>query len=441
MTDTDRAKRDLRARMEQTRARTLRLMTLVSDEFLKVRVHDFYSPIGWHFGHIGRTEELWACENALHRAPLDDRLSLLFVNVPENPKDGRVHLPSRDEIVAYLEETRRRAFEALDTADFASLDPLLRDGYAWEFARLHECQHGETISELLQLIGKWSLAEISADDSDADPEPPSGKSGRETSPPTRSIPLPSGVFTMGSADPFAYDNEKPPHPVTVAGFALDETPVTAGQWLDFLGDGGYRRPELWHADGWAWREVEGVFAPEYWHAVGNGFSYIGPNGLRGIHVNEPVSSISWYEADAYARWAGQRLPTEAEWEYAAAFDPRTDCSHRFPWGDTASASTRACLDGNTDAPAIVGSYPEGASARGLLDMTGGVWEWTASPFLPYPGFTAYPYDGYSAEHMDGLHFVCKGGSWATAPDIARCAFRNWYVPTYRQGFLGMRCAR
>ena len=403
----------LRERMESTRAQTLALMERVPDDFLKVRVHDFYSPIGWHFGHIGRTEELWACETALGKTALDDRLSLLFVNVPENPKDGRVHLPSRDEIVAYLAETRERALDALDEAEIgADAPPLLRDGYAWEFARLHECQHQETIWELLQLITQAKgdfdpdskLARVSLDMYDT---PPIFPFAWQTGP----VAIPAGIFLMGSDDSHSYDNEHPTHRVEVAAFTLDPMPVTVYLWRKFMADGGYRRPELWTAEGWAWREQNGVVAPEYW-GVGptpwsdqfaaddpNVYFYFRAGGLRVMDVSEPVSSLSWYEADAYARWAGKRLPTEAEWEYAASLN-----------------------------------LPE------LEGMTGAIWQWTASPFLPYPGFVAYPYDGYSKDHMDGNHFVCKGGSWATAPDIARPQFRNWYVPTYRQGLLGLRCA-
>jgi iron(II)-dependent oxidoreductase len=160
-----------------------------------------------------------------------------------------------------------------------------------------------------------------------------------------------------------------------------------------------------------------------------------------MYPEEPVCGISWYEADAYARWAGKRLPTEAEWEYASAREPALKQSRRYPWGDRRPNPDDASFGLAGWNPDPVGAHPDGQSGLGLLDMAGGVWEWTASPFLPYPGFVAFPYDGYSKEHMDGNHFVCRGGSWATSGPILRCAFRNWYVPTYRQGFLGLRCAR
>lgn len=267
--DTATRKAELRVRMAATRERTLHLMQQVPDDYLKVRVHDFYSPIGWHFGHIGRTEELWACETALGRAPLDDQLSLLFVNVPENPKDGRVHLPSREEIVAYLAETRCHALAALDQAEIGAGAPsLLRDGYAWEFARLHECQHQETIWELLQLIRK---AEFESQSAVANTLPKSNPAvGVRVFPSVCVRPgpvlVPAGTFTMGSNDPHAYDNEHPAHTVEVAAFTLDPTPVNVGQWRQFMADGGYHRPELWTPEGWTWRVAEDVVAPEYWHS-------------------------------------------------------------------------------------------------------------------------------------------------------------------------------
>jgi iron(II)-dependent oxidoreductase len=422
-------KRDLRAALEAVRKRTLRLLDHVPDAFLKVRVHDFYSPVGWHFGHVGRTEEFWACKEALGGSCLDDRLSFLFADLPENPKDNRVHLPSREEIVEYLAQTRRRALAALDSADLDSDSPLLAEGYAWEFARQHESQHQETITELLQLIHKQIGRGESAGSAGW---PPDAR-------PTEMVSLPGGAFMMGSDDPHGYDNEKRAHEVTVAPFALDRTPVTAAQWLAFIQDGGYRRPELWTPEGWAWRRRENAERPEYWQS--GGAACFGLMGLRAIDPREPVSGINWYEADAYARSVGKRLPTEAEWEYAAAHDPISDRARRYPWGDEPPTNERAACGLLAWSPAPVGGKPAGASALGLLDMAGGVWEWTATPFLPYPGFQAFPYDGYSKEHMNGGHYVCRGGSWATSDPILRCSFRNWYVPTYRQGFLGLRCAR
>jgi iron(II)-dependent oxidoreductase len=245
--------------------------------------------------------------------------------------------------------------------------------------------------------------------------------------------IPAGEFVMGSDDPHNYDNERPAHRVFVPGFALDETPVTVAQYRQFIEDGGYRARELWDEAGWAWVTTSGETTPAH---LGRS-----PFGPRNTDPAAPVMGVNAYEADAYARWAGKRLPTEAEWEKAAAWCPTTGESRRYPWGEASATPEHADHDGGRWAPAAVGSYPLGRSAAGVLDMAGSVWEWTSTVFGPYEGFVAFPYKGYSQAHFDGTCRVLKGGSWVTRGPLLRCAFRNFYPLDYRQGFLGFRCAR
>lgn len=440
MSSTDQAARkaELATALQYAREKTLLLLEAVPQSSFNMRVHDFYSPIGWHFGHIGMTEEHWVQVNALGRPRLNPSLSFLFANLPENPKDNRVHLPAREEIVGYLAETRRNTLRALEEADLTPTSPVVAEGYAWEFALQHECQHQETIVEMLQLIHKRAASSASplAAESDFAHFSASRALAGMTA-------LPGGKFRMGTDNRLCYDNEQRTHSVQVAPFELDRTPVTSAQWLSFMEDGGYRNGLLWDEKGFQeWALPNGIHCPEYWHcSADGGLSYVGPLGMRRIDPEEPVCGISWYEADAFARWAGKRLPTEAEWEFAAAHDPSSPGARLYPWGDTPPEPRHAAFGLSSWQPDAVGKRPAGKSASGLLDMAGEVWEWTASPFLPYPGFQAFPYDGYSKDHMDGRHFVCRGGSWATAGPLLRCSFRNWYLPTYRQGFLGLRCAR
>ncbi len=461
---TDR-KAQIRQSLEEVRARTLWLLERVPDECLRVRVHEFYSPIGWHFGHVGRTEEYWVVGEALGRPLLDDALTFILADTADNPRDNRVNIPDRAGLVEYLERTRKSVLAALDESDLQSDEAILADGYAWEFAIQHECQHQETIAEMLQLIQK-RRPQASVDTL---PWNPTVR--------TEMIDLPGGEFWMGSDDPHGYDNEKRAHLATVAPFRLAKTPVTAYEWTEFIKDGGYARPELWTDVGWAWREGEGATTPEYWLCRGDGWAYIGPWGARPLQPDEAASGLSAHEADAYARWAGKRLPTEKEWECGASEDgspcsrggdpskdagssPRaeggtvgegvlsissdsrvqvasTHKGFRYPWGDERPTEAHANHGLREWGPTPVGRYP---ATNGLHDLAGNVWEWTASPFLPYEGFEAYPYDGYSKDHMKGAHRVCRGGSWATSPAILRRSFRNWYVPSYRQGFLGLRLA-
>jgi gamma-glutamyl hercynylcysteine S-oxide synthase len=421
----------LTLRMSAVRKRTLWLLDQVPEAFLRRRVHHFYSPIGWHFGHVGRTEEYWTICAALGGRPTDDTLSFLFADTPENPKDQRVHIPDRDGIRRYLTETRERVLGALADADLEGGNPFLQGGFAWEFAIQHECQHQETVAEMMQLIQREA---VGATPEDPVEEWPEWRPGR----PKRALELSGGAFCMGSDDPRCYDNEREPHHVDLRPFRLDDTPVTAFEWAEFIEDGGYRRSDLWSEEGWAWREAEGADLPEYWIRLDGRYASFAPFGLRPVHPDEPASSLSWFEADAYARWKGRRLPTEREWEHAAA-SSGTDV-RRYPWGDQEPSDELAIYGLSNWGPAPVGSRPGGQAASGALDLAGNVWEWTSSPFLPYPGFRAFPYDGYSKSHMDGRHYSCRGGSWATSGPILRCTFRNWYVPGYRQGLLGVRLA-
>ncbi len=423
-------KREIIEKLTIARQTTLDLLAAVPDDYLNVRVHDFYSPIGWHFGHIGMTEEYWVCSKALKQPPRNPEYSFLFANIPENPKDNRIYLPSRKEITDYLLATRKTVVKALKAVDLETNSPLLADGYAWEFALQHECQHQETIAELRQLLSQqFTPAELL---------PATAILVWDTPPPIETIAIPGGTFWMGSDNRHDYDNEKSVHEVTVADFQMDKLPVTAGHWARFIAEGGYKRQELWTADGWNWRQAYRIKHPEYWFPVGKGYGYFYAGGTRGIHPREPVTGISWHEANAYARWTGKRLPTEAEWEYAAGYEPTTGQMRRYPWS-TIRANFRADYGNKVGFPAAV-DEDRTANAFGLCCMAGGAWEWTSTPFLPYPGFTAFPYDGYSKDHMDGSHYVCRGGSWASAEVVLRASFRNWYIPTYRQGFLGLRCA-
>ena len=416
-------KETLRRRLEEARARTLWLLDQVPDEDLKRRVHLFYSPIGWHFGHVGRTEEFWVCGEAMGHPLVDEGLTFLFADRPDNPKENRVNLPDRAGLIAYLAETRRRTLAALDDADIGPDAPeILHDGYAFLFAIQHECQHQETIAELLGLLQRERPREPFAPLPWAEVES------------AKMIPLLGGTFRMGDRTPETYDNESPAHEVEVAPFRMADAPVTAFEWTRFIGDGGYEARSLWTEAGWAWRCAEDASMPDGWLRREDGWGAIGPWGERALRPDAPVSGVSFHEAEAYARWAGMRLPTEPEWEYAASR------GGSFPSGNVEPGSAHAVYGLENWGPAPVRTHPAGATPDGIYDLAGNVWEWTASTFLPYAGFRAYPYDGYSLDHMRGAHRVCRGGSWATSPGLLRRTFRNFYVPTYRQGFLGLRLA-
>jgi iron(II)-dependent oxidoreductase len=245
---------------------------------------------------------------------------------------------------------------------------------------------------------------------------------------------------LGAVDePWAYDNELVPHDVELGPFFIDRTPVTNEAFAAFVEERGYGSKRLWTPEGWEWRESEDAKAPLYWEQSKDGWTRVRFGRREPVPMNEPVQHVSWYEADAFARWAGKRLPTEAEWERAAGWHERTG-KIRYPWGREWTGY-EASLDHRRFSPAPAGSYSGGESPLGCLQLTGDVWEWTSSFFQSYPGFVAYPYPEYSEVFFGDQYRVLRGGSWATDALVARSTFRNWDYPMRRQIFAGLRCAR
>ncbi len=247
---------------------------------------------------------------------------------------------------------------------------------------------------------------------------------------------------MGTdVEPWAYDNERPAHPVELAPFRIDRTPVTNDAYRAFVDDGGYDHPRWWSTAGWSWRQEAGLVAPQGWCREDGGRWRVRRFGSwTDLVPAEAVQHVCWYEADAYARWAGKRLPTEAEWEYAASWGV-DGIKRRYPWGDEDPTPARANLGRLRLGPDDVTARPGGATRAGVLALVGDVWEWTATTFGGYPGFRAFPYREYSEVFFGDEYRVLRGGSWATHPTVARTTFRNWDYPIRRQIFCGFRCAR
>ena len=269
----------------------------------------------------------------------------------------------------------------------------------------------------------------------------------EPAPPPRA-PLPAaevlvegGPFAMGTRDrSAAYDNERQEHSVDVAAFLIDAAPVTNRAYLAFVEGGGYDDRRVWGDAGWTWRQETGVSQPGFWEPSGEGSWTRLRLGRRDeLPLDEPVQHVCWHEADAFARWAGRRLPTEAEWEKAASWEADGG-KRRFPWGEAAPDEQRANL-ALRFGPVAAGSLPAGESPCGARQMIGDVWEWTSSDFNPYPGFEAFPYAEYSEVFFGDEYKVLRGGSWATHPAAIRTTFRNWDYPIRRQIFAGFRTAR
>jgi iron(II)-dependent oxidoreductase len=420
----------LRILLSDARERTHWLVESVSDADLE-RVHDpLMSPLVWDLGHIAAFEDLWVSGRGTGMKPLRPDLMEVY-DATETPRAGRGDLPylRRAEALDFMERVRDRAMWVLDRMDLSpGLGDLHAGGFLWELLVQHEHQHNETMLQCLQLAAPGVYS-----------PPRRALPAAPACPPGGMARVPAGRCEIG--DPgiwFAYDNERPRHEVDLPAFEIDRLPVTNGDYAEFVDDGGYRRPELWSGAGWEWRTQSGVERPLYWSADGSERRF---DRVADIDRSRPVMHVSWYEADAFARWCGKRLPTEAEWEKAASWGPYAGGQNRQPWGDEPPSHELANLDQTAFGPAPAGAFPTGASGYGVLGMVGDAWEWTSTEFTAYPGFRAYPYSEYSEIFFGDGYKVLRGGSWATRTRVIRNTMRNWDLPRRRQIFSGFRCAR
>jgi iron(II)-dependent oxidoreductase len=255
------------------------------------------------------------------------------------------------------------------------------------------------------------------------------------------IEVPAGTITIGAPRRgFAYDNERPRHRTDVRGYLIGQSPITNATYLTFVEGGGYERREWWSHEGWAWKEEYDITRPASWTADLSAEWRLG--SCEPLAPDRPVVHISWFEADAFARAHGVRLPTEAEWEKAATWDQEQGRALPYPWGDEPPVpGVHANVDQLGAGPHSAGAHPEGRSPYGCVGMIGDVWEWTSSDFGGYPGFAAYPYKEYSEVFFGSDYKVLRGGSWATRARVITPTFRNWDFPQRRQIFAGLRIAR
>jgi iron(II)-dependent oxidoreductase len=420
--------------LEEARRRTLELVEPLNEEQIDRQYSPVMSPLAWDLGHIAAFADLWVARAGRGVEPLRPELFEVY-DATETPRSGRGDLPylPGEEALSYGRAVLERALHVLDDVDISpDADRLNANGFVWHLIVQHEHQHNETMLQAMQLAGEDMLA--------PDPRPaPDGEAAADldAGPPT--VLVDGGPALMGAGvEGFAYDNERPRHVVDLPAFELDRTPVTNGAYRAWMEDGGYRRRKWWSEEGWAWREREGAERPLYWTAAGCARRF---DRTEPLDPDLPVTHVCWYEADAYARAHGKRLPTEAEWEKAATWDPIRGGKRLFPWGDGPPSGERANLDVGAFGPDPASARSAGASPYGVLGMTGDVWEWTASELGGYPGFVAFPYREYSEIFFETGLRVLRGGSWATRPTIARPTFRNWDLPERRQLFVGFRCAR
>jgi gamma-glutamyl hercynylcysteine S-oxide synthase len=419
-------------RLVSARDRTTRL-TDCMDEGDLVRQHSpLMSPLVWDLAHIANQEELWLLRDVGGREPMRPEIDPLY-DAFEHPRAQRPALPllPPKEARAYAGEVRSRVLDLLDHATFSG-ERLVTGGFVYGMIAQHEQQHDETMLATHQL--RRGSPVLSA--------PPPGPAPADALALPREVLVPGGPFTMGtSTEPWALDNERPAHLVEVGSFYLDSTPVSNADYAAFIADGGYDQQRWWSEAGWEHRQRADLAAPAFWLRDGGQWLRRRFGVTEPVPPAEPVLHVCWYEADAYARWSGRRLPTEAEWEKAARFDPASGRSRRYPWGDADPSPGQANLGQRYLQPAPAGSYPDGAAPCGARQLIGDVWEWTSSDFLPYPGFAAYPYREYSEVFFGPEYKVLRGGAFSADPVACRGTFRNWDYPVRRQIFAGFRTAR
>jgi iron(II)-dependent oxidoreductase len=414
-----------------TRARDRsRLLTDAVDDEDLVRQHSpLMSPLVWDLAHVGNQEELWLVRDVGGRAPVRADIDELY-DAFKHARADRPALPLLGPAGArsYVSEVRDKVLDVLSHSPLEGR-PLLDNAFAFGMVAQHEQQHDETMLATHQLRAGGPVLK-------APPPPP----GRVLS--AAEVLVPGGPFTMGtSTEPWALDNERPDHLVDVAPFFIDTAAVTNGDYLAFVDAGGYDQPAWWSIQGWAHRQEASLSAPRFWQREGDTWWRLRFGIREQVPAAEPVMHVSFHEAQAYAAWVGRRLPTEAEWEKAARWDPATGRSRRYPWGDEDPGPQHANLGQRHLRPAQAGAYPRGASPLGVHQLIGDVWEWTSSDFRGYPGFAAFPYPEYSLVFFGSDYKVLRGGSFGTDAVAARGTFRNWDYPIRRQIFAGFRTAR
>ena len=366
------------AALRLTRRRTLELIAHLSTSDMERVLSPIMSPLVWDLAHIAAYEDLWLVHRHAGQDLLRADLAELY-DAFETPrqKRGEIELLDTARARVYMEEVSERSAAAIASHGVG-------DGFVHEMVVRHELQHTETMRQTMALAGLLPAG-----------EPPQ-------TPATTAegwIEIPAGAFQMGAtAEGFAYDNERPRHTAHTGAFHIARHPVSKASWMNFSEGGGYERREWWSDEGWAWKEQYDITHH--------------PDAATG-DPQAPVCHVSWFEADAFARAHGARLPTETEWERAATWEQGTE------------GTNGAGAPGN----------------RGALANTGQVWEWTASHFSGYPDFRAYPYREYSEVFFGPDYRVLRGGSWATHPRVATTTFRNWDLPQRRQIFAGLRLTK
>ncbi len=426
----------------RNRERSRQLFDLLDPDAYYTRPIALRNPIVFYEGHLPAFSVIALLQRGLGLPGVDSRMERLFERGidPDSvdhavPRSGAGTIwPSREEVLAFGRRADEAIVDALGTAafDLSGGEHLaMRRGEAIFTALEHEAMHQETLLYMWHRLPPQQKR-----------VPPGLRYERGSCPPRETANIPAGVATLGAgraATPFGWDNEFGEHRIDVGAFEIDVHNVTNAVFLEFIDAGGYRTPDLWSAAGWQWREAEAITHPAFWVRDGSGWRWRGMFENIELPLSWPVY-VSHEEAAAFARWRGRRLPTEAEY-HRAAFGTPEGGERQFPWGDAAPDASRGNFDFASWEPVPAGARPHAASAWGVQDLVGNGWEWTSTVFAPFPGFEPMAsYPEYSADFFDGQHYVMKGASPATARELVRRSFRNWFRPNYPYVYATFRTA-
>jgi iron(II)-dependent oxidoreductase len=387
------------------------------------------NPLLWEIGHAAYFYEYWVLRQHLGQRAHDPKVDALYDSITI-AHDDRWDLPLPDltSTLGYIDDVHERVIAALRRGDDQQRD------YLAQYAVFHHDIHNEAYTYTRQTLGYPAPAQEPPDRRPADA---GGLVG--------DVEIPGGTFMLGATrdDGFVFDNEKWAHAVEIEPFSIARAAVSYGDFLRFVEADSYRDRTLWDDPGWQWRTASALQHPRYWRHAAGGWEVRRFDQWRPLPLNAAMIHISWYEAQAYCRWAGRRLPSEAEWEVAAAAEPAADgrslapTKRRFPWGDAPPGPERANLDGLSLGTIDVGALPAGDSAFGCRQMIGNVWEWTQDTFGPYPGFVPDMYQDYS-QPLFGNTKVLRGGAWATRGRMIRNTWRTYYGAERNDVFAGFR---
>lgn len=438
------------AQFKETRNRTLDLVkTLEKDDFV-VQTAYYTSPPKWHVGHVS-----WLYEVILQKITSDyqciskefSKYLNSYYNQFGEPWDkgkrGVVSRPTLDQIFEYFNMVNQRVVNLLQTPGALDDDASNTAKHLFIMGLNHECQHQELLvydlqhllAEQYKPIQKNQAPQLLQSHINTTVKDYDGNSDGEM------ISISGGIYKMGySQKEFCYDIELPEHKVYLNDYKIGKYPVTNKEYQKFINDKGYQNYKYWLSDGWEAVKKQGWEAPMYWEKNGKDWYTRDFEGKRKINPNEPVIHLSYYEADAYCRWAKKRLPTEAEWEKAASWNEQKQIKTKYPWGQQLPTKNHCnLLESYIWKSSEVGSYPQGKSYYGCHQMIGDVWEWTSSEFMGYPGFES-GFDEYNDKWFTNQK-VLRGGSFGTPSMSIRNSYRNFFRLDERWLFSGFRCAQ